>query len=114
MNIYNIRRVHKPAFFYLRILKLRDYRLIKLLIASAGIHLKFMEKNWVCIYSTTFTYQAEIVKDLLDTNDIDAVIINKQDSAYLFGTLEIYVERDNTIRAKHLLDHVDLNTLKAK
>jgi hypothetical protein len=114
LNNYNIRRVHKPAFFYLRILILRNYHLIKLLIASAGIQLKHMEKNWVCIYSTTFTYQAEIIKDLLDTNDIDAVIINKQDSTYLFGTLEIYVERDNTIRSKHLLNNVDLNTLKAK
>jgi hypothetical protein len=69
-----------------------------------------MEKNWVCIFSTNISYQAEIAKDLLNENEIDAVIINKQDSNYLFGILEIYVERDNAIRGKHLLRNFDTNT----
>jgi hypothetical protein len=73
-----------------------------------------MEKNWVCIYSTNTAYQAEIIKDVLNENDIDAVIINKQDSTYLFGSLEIYIERDNAIRGKHLLDDIDLNAIDTK
>jgi hypothetical protein len=66
-----------------------------------------MEKNWVCIYSTDIAYVAEIAKDLLIKNDIDAVIINKKDSNYLFGVLEIYVERDNAIRGKYLLKQLE-------
>jgi hypothetical protein len=62
-----------------------------------------MEKNWVCIYTTRASYLAEIAKDLLYENEIDAVIINKKDMNYHFGTLEVYVERDNAIRSKHLL-----------
>ncbi len=73
-----------------------------------------MEKNWVCIYSTNTSYRAEIAKDLLDENDIDAVIINKQDSNYLFGQVEVYVERDYAIRAKHILRNIDINTLNTK
>jgi hypothetical protein len=73
-----------------------------------------MEKNWVCIFTTNTPYQAEIVKDLLSASDIDAVVINKQDSNYLFGSLEIYVERDHAIRGKHILSNIDLNTLKTK
>jgi hypothetical protein len=65
-----------------------------------------MEKNWVCIYSTEASYLAEIVKDVLQEHDIDAVIINKQDTNYHFGLLEIYVERDNAIRSKHLLKDI--------
>lgn len=65
-----------------------------------------MEKNWVCIYSTKASYLAEIAKDLLHENDIDAVIINKKDVNYHFGDLEIYVERDNAIRSKHLLKNI--------
>lgn len=62
-----------------------------------------MEKNWLCIYTTEVSYLAEIAKDLLHENEIDAVIINKQDTNYHFGILEIYVERDNAIRSTYLL-----------
>ncbi len=65
-----------------------------------------MEKNWVCIYTTQVSYLAEIAKDLLHENEIDAVIINKQDMNYHFGVLEVYVERDNAIRGKHLLKDI--------
>ncbi len=66
-----------------------------------------MEKNWVCIYNTTTVYLAEIAKDLLHEKEIDAVIINKKDSNYQFGILEIYVERNNAIKAKHILKDVN-------
>jgi hypothetical protein len=65
-----------------------------------------MEKNWICIYTTETSYRAEIAKDLLQENEIDAVIINKQDMNYKFGVLEIYVERDNAIRGKYLLKNI--------
>ncbi|MBA7517624.1 hypothetical protein ES705_09678 [subsurface metagenome] len=67
----------------------------------------YMEKNWVCIYKTDAAYRAEIAKDLLQEKNIDAVIINKKDSNYLFGILEIYVERSIAIRAKHILKSID-------
>jgi|WetSurMetagenome_2_1015567.scaffolds.fasta_scaffold1508868_2 hypothetical protein len=73
-----------------------------------------MEKNWVCIFSTDTSFQAEIVKEVLELNEIDAVIINKQDSNYLFGSLDIYVERDNAIRGKHLLSNIDLNAINTR
>lgn len=52
-------------------------------------------------------YTAEIGKEVLSENNIDAVIINKKDSNYLFGAIEIYVERDNAIRGKHLLENLE-------
>jgi hypothetical protein len=68
-----------------------------------------MEKNWVCIFSTNVSYKAEIARDLLTENEIEAVIINKQDSNYHFGLLELYVERDNAVRSKHLLRNLDVS-----
>ena len=65
-----------------------------------------MEKNWVCIFTTKVSYLAEIAKDLLHENEINAVIINKQDINYHFGVLEVYVERDHAIRGKHLLKDI--------
>ena len=66
-----------------------------------------MEKNWVCIYRTSALYIAEMAKDLLHEEEIDAVIINKKDSNYMFGVLEIYVERNNTVKAKHILANIN-------
>ena len=68
----------------------------------------YMEKNWVCILNTSTLYIAEMAKDLLHEEEIDAVIINKKDSNYQFGVMEIYVERDNAVRAKHIL--ADINS----
>ena len=64
-----------------------------------------MEKKWTKIYVTGKGYQAEILKGLLEENNIEAVIINKQDSAYLFGELELYVDADDIIQAKRIINN---------
>ncbi len=62
-----------------------------------------MDKNWIKIYSTGVNYKAELLKGLLIENEIEAIIINKKDSIYLFGELELYVHIDDVIKAKHIL-----------
>lgn len=66
-----------------------------------------MEKNWVCILITPTLYIAEMAKDLLHEEDIDAVVLNKKDSNYQFGVMEIYVDRDNAVKAKHILRDIN-------
>ena len=61
-----------------------------------------MEKDWVIIYTTNKMYQAEILRKHLADHDVDSFIINKMDSSYKFGDIEVYVNRDNVIRAKKL------------
>lgn len=46
----------------------------------------------------------ELKLALLQAQEINAVIINKQDSSYLFGEAELYVPQDEVIRAKRILD----------
>ena len=63
-----------------------------------------MEKDWVIAYESKQEYLAEIARTVLTDNDIESVIINKKDSTYnSFGDIEIYVNRDNLIRAKQIL-----------
>jgi hypothetical protein len=62
-----------------------------------------VDKNWVKIYTTTATYKAELIRGLLLENDIHSVVINKKDSSYLFGEVELYVMSDDVIEAKHIL-----------
>jgi len=39
---------------------------------------------------------------MLLENDIESFIVNKQDSSYLIGDIELYVSIDNIMKAKQL------------
>ncbi|NJK85977.1 MAG: DUF2007 domain-containing protein [Bacteroidales bacterium] len=62
-----------------------------------------MENEWVSIFITSDQFYAELAKGLLEENNIEAVVVNKQDSFYHFGEIELYVKRDNIVKAKFLL-----------
>lgn len=68
-----------------------------------------MEKNWVKIYATTQAYKADITQAVLADHDIETILMNKQDSAYIsIGEVELYANRENVIKAKHLINEHDL------
>ena len=62
-----------------------------------------MSENWEAIYSTDQLYEAEMVKDMMADNDIECVIMNKQDSTYRFGEIEVLVPNENVLAAKQLI-----------
>ncbi len=62
-----------------------------------------MEKDWIVAYTTNKIYQAEIFRELLGNHGIDSYIINKQDSSYKFGNIEVYVRQNNILKAKMLV-----------
>ena len=55
------------------------------------------------VFESHVEMQVESARQALERMEIDAVVINKQDSAYKFGQVELYVHRDNVIRAKQIL-----------
>lgn len=68
-----------------------------------------MEKNWVKIYSTTQSYFAEILKNMLHSNGIECVVINKTDSSYLvFGEAELYAPKEKAKEAIMLIEEQNL------
>jgi hypothetical protein len=65
-------------------------------------------ENWIRIFSTTDPGKAAIYKGRLDENGIPAVILNKQDSSYVFlGKVEIHVPADRKDEAEALLDEIE-------
>lgn len=60
-------------------------------------------EGWACIYTTTFIHEAELIKWMLEENSIKAFLINKQDSAYLFGDIEIHVSNADAFQATQLI-----------
>ncbi|SFQ52769.1 putative signal transducing protein [Parafilimonas terrae] len=67
-------------------------------------------QGWFKLYSTRNYLEANIIKGKLEENDIQAVILNRQDSSYLsFGDIEIYVPLHLKDIALHLLNNALLN-----
>jgi len=66
-----------------------------------------MSTDQVQIYAVGNPYQAELIRQKLMDHSIKAFIVNKQDSAYKFGDIELYVHRDDVIRAKKLIEEFE-------
>lgn len=63
-----------------------------------------MDSDWIKIYSSNQEFEALIRKGVLEEQEIDCVIINKKDSAYLFGEVELYVPKEQVLSASNLLN----------
>lgn len=67
-------------------------------------------KSWYKIYSTDSYAEASIIKGMLEENSIKAIMLNKQDSSYLFlGEIELYVSIHFKDVAIHLVNNILFN-----
>ena len=63
-----------------------------------------MEKDWKQVFLSGELYRAEIAKELLENNGINAVILNQKDSSYTsFGNVEVYVNSIDEEKAIEIL-----------
>ncbi|NND93227.1 MAG: DUF2007 domain-containing protein [Flavobacteriales bacterium] len=60
--------------------------------------------DWILLTSSSSAIAMEIAKGRLESEGILAVIHNKQDSNYGFGSVELHVRRSDFLRAKNLID----------
>ena len=64
-----------------------------------------MDEQWEVVFSSPKLYQAEIMKSLLEDENIPGVIVNKQDSAYIvIGEIELYVKKEDILKAKQIIN----------
>ena len=60
---------------------------------------------WELLFTSDKGYRVEILKSLLEEEDIPSVIMNKQDSSYLiFGEVQLLVKRSDILRAEQILN----------
>ncbi len=64
-------------------------------------------ENWVKIQSFDRYHQAELRKNILTQNGINAIIIDEKDSLFLLGNIDLYVEEENEKKARALIDEFD-------
>jgi hypothetical protein len=61
------------------------------------------EIKWIKITETSNAIQAELMKSLLEDAQIEVILLNKQDSMYLLGEVELYVKDSEALTAHHIL-----------
>ena len=62
-----------------------------------------MAYDWVPVYSAFKMYKIDIIQALFAEAGIESNTINKRDSNYLFGEIELYVRHDDVIKAKLII-----------
>ena len=62
-----------------------------------------MKNEWVIVYSTSDVFQAEVIKQMLLSNSIDAISMNQKDSSYHFGSVNIYTKEKDMKKAKEII-----------
>ena len=61
-------------------------------------------KGWQKVFDTDQSYHAEIVKSVLEENNIIPVIINKRDSSLNnFGQFEVHVASEDVLKALQII-----------
>lgn len=66
-----------------------------------------MTNDRVAVYTTNKMYEAEIVREILGDHGINSFLLDKMDSAYKFGEIEIHVLREYVIRSKRLIQEFE-------
>ncbi|MGE5383063.1 MAG: putative signal transducing protein [Omnitrophica WOR_2 bacterium] len=61
-------------------------------------------EGWTQIYAGTRIEEIDFFKELLEENNIIAVIVNKQDSIYLIGEIELYVPVEDAFNANQIIN----------
>lgn len=60
--------------------------------------------GWTVIYSDSFPPAVELRRVILEEHHIPAVMLNKRDSSYLFGFVELRVQAKDVSRALAILE----------
>lgn len=66
-----------------------------------------MTSDRISVYTTNQMYEAEIVRQILSDHGINSFLLDKMDSAYKFGDIEIHVKGDDVMRAKLLIQEFE-------
>jgi hypothetical protein len=67
-----------------------------------------MLNDWQKLTQVDTSFRAEILKGVLEENEIEAVILNKKDSSYQIGYFDIMVRESDFLKATNIINQ-DLN-----
>ena len=62
-----------------------------------------MEENWIKVYNSADFFRAEMVRQVLIDQEIEAVLLDKQGFPYKIGVVEIYIHKQDFDRAIEII-----------
>ncbi|MFO8054887.1 MAG: DUF2007 domain-containing protein [Bacteroidales bacterium] len=62
--------------------------------------------QWKRVFATGNLFDAELIKTKLIDSGIECKSLDKKDSAYLFGEIELYVLAEDVIKAKYIISNM--------
>ena len=62
-----------------------------------------MHNDWAIVFTTQDSFNAELIKNMLLSNNIKAIIINQKDSSYNFGEVKVYASKKDEKKAIKLI-----------
>lgn len=66
--------------------------------------------GWKVVYADGFPPAVELRRVILEENGIPAVVLNKRDSSYLFGFVELLVQDEDIEKAEALIKGAQQNS----
>ncbi len=62
------------------------------------------DPDWIRIYTSSHPHKVNIVKAVLEDNQIKAFEVNKKDSAYIFiGDIDLFVHKNDEVLSRFLI-----------
>ena len=66
--------------------------------------------GWTVVYTDGFPPAVELRRAVLEEHGISAVVLNKRDSSYLFGFVELLVQVEDVPRAESLISGTSIDS----
>jgi hypothetical protein len=70
-------------------------------------------QDWKKVFSSSQLAASSMVMGILNENEIPAKTLNKQDSSYLLGEIEVYVPLDMYEKAQALITTIQINSVQS-
>jgi len=65
-------------------------------------------QEFIKIYTSNLSHQIEIAKAILLDSEIESFAVDKKDSMYIFGDIELYVKPADELQARLILTQNNL------
>ena len=66
-----------------------------------------MDKDWRLVYSTDKSYEAEMIRGFLESAGLAPIVLNRRDSSFLLGDIDIYVSPEQEEQALSIIKNTD-------
>lgn len=67
-----------------------------------------MTNDWTKVFTSQDAMKAELVKQILIENNIEAVILDKKGHPYPIGEVEVYVQPEHALDANAIVGQSDI------